>query len=299
MIKYRIAGLALVPVLALMVLFAACGGGGDKTIKTGDGGEVKISDDLPDDFPDSFPIYGGADFKGSVTGENEGVSGTVATWETGDDLSDVSDFYKDKLGSGDWKLQASGSTGGGAWYGATSSDEKKAAYVYLSEANGKTTILATVGDNDNAFGDGSSSGDDGSSSSDEDTPTSDNGSSDEEPPPAELPEEQDLPDDFPTDRVPLPDDIRVTSSSSLTSGGTTTHFVEFYSKKSADDLGDFFKTELEGKGWTQALTSNSDGDIYASYTDPSDTTSATGVTIIISKSDVEGYQVVNVSVTGI
>jgi len=293
--------LAAFGVLALLgvALFAACGGDDKKTIDTGDG-KVTVSDDLPDEFPDDFPIYDGADLQNSYQGESEGVSGIIATWTTGDSAEDVANFYESEFDGDDWKKQSSGNSGGGSFFVVLNKDESKAGYLIISEADGDTQIIATVGDNDGSLtGDGSSdgsSGDDGEDTSGEDSSGNDGSSSgDDGSSSAQLPEEQDLDDDFPSDKVPLPDDSRVTSSSSLSSGGQDTFFVEFYSKKSTDELRDYFKDTLTGKGWTEALASESDGDVYLTYASE-DASATSGVTVIITDADVDGYRTVSLSV---
>ena len=292
--KLRLAALGVVALMGLAFL-AACGGGdNNKTIDTGDG-KVTVSDDLPDEFPDDFPVYKDADLQGSYQGENEGVSGIVASWTTGDSADDVTNFYKDKLNGDNWKIQSSGTSGGGSFFVVLNKDESKAGYVVIGEADGDTSIIVTVGDNpDSASGDGSS-GDDTEDTSGEDTSGNDNSSGDDGSSSAQLPEEQDLSDDFPSDRVPLPDDSRVTSSSSISSGGQNSFFVEFFSKKSTDELRDYFKDTLTGKGWTEALASESGGEVYLSYT-PSDESAASSVTVIITDANVDGYRTVSLSV---
>jgi hypothetical protein len=294
-------------IAALLVLlvagFAVACGGDDKTIATEDG-EVTFSDDLPDEFPDDFPVYDGADLQGSYRGESEGVEGIVATWTTGDSIDDVAAFYEEELDGDNWKIESQGSQGSfGSFYFALNSDDSKMAYVLISRSDDETTILVTVGDNDGSVpgGDGSSGDDDsgdGSSGDDSgDAGSSDDGSGDDgSSGSADLPEEQDLPDDFPADRVPLPSGARVTSSSSLSSGGTDTHFVEFYSQQSADELADYFKSELADKGWTESLSSESNGEMFLSFSEGEAGTS--GVTIIIADSPVDGYRLVTISVFG-
>lgn len=294
--RFRYVVLGVLALLGL-ALFSACGGGDDKTFATDDG-EVKISDDLSDEFPDDFPIYDGADLQGSYQGENQGIQGVVATWTTGDSVDDVKSFYADKLDDG-WKIQSSGDSAGTAFFIATNSDESQAAYVTISGTGDETTILVAVGDNP-----GDISGDD---SSDEETPddgdssgdSGDDGTSgDGDSGNADLPEEQDLSDDYPSDRVPLPDDIRVTGSTSLATGGTESHYIEFYSKKSADELADYFKDTLPGKGWSEAITTNTGGDVYIAFTSSDSTETSSGVTITITDAPVDGYRLVNVGVVG-
>lgn len=298
--KLRLAGLGAVALMGI-AFFAACGGGDDKTIDTGDG-EVTISDDLPDEFPDDFPVYDDADLQGSYRGENQGVSGIVASWTTGDSADDVTNFYKDNLDGDNWTVQSSGTSAGGSFFVVLNKDESKAGYVLIGESDGETSIIVTVGDNDGSVTGDDSSGDDssgddssGDDTSGDDTTGDDSSADDGGTTNAELPEEQDLSDDFPSDRVPLPDDARVTSSSSISTGGQTSWFVEFYSDQSTDELRDYFKDALTGKGWTEALASESGGEVYLNYT-TSETSATSGVTVIITEADVDGYRTVSLSV---
>jgi hypothetical protein len=214
----------------------------------------------------------------------------------------VKSFYADKLGDG-WKIQSSGDSAGTAFFIVTSDDESQAAYVTISGDGDKTTILVAVGDNPGDIsGDDSSNEetpDDGASSGDSGDDSGDDGTSgDGDSGNADLPEEQDLSDDYPSDRVPLPDDIRITGSTSLATGGTESYYIEFYSKKSADELADYFKETLPGKGWSEAITTNTGGDVYIAFTSADSTETSSGVTITITDAPVDGYRLVNVGVVG-
>jgi hypothetical protein len=279
-------GVLAVAALIGLASFAACGGGDDKTFSAGDG-EVTISDDLPDEFPDDFPQYGGADFQGSYQGESQGVSGLVATWTTDDSAEDVLNF---------------GNTGSqGGFLFARNSDTSKVAAVYVGSDGGNTSISVIISDDEDVIpddGSGDETPDDGDSSGDSGDDSGDGSSSGDGGSAAQLPDEQDLSDDYPADRVPLPGDIRVTSSSALATGGVESFYVEFYSQQSADEIADFFKNELPGKGWTETLTSESGGEIYLSFGPADSANSSSIVTIIISEAEVEGYRLVNLSVVG-
>ncbi|MEX0749293.1 MAG: hypothetical protein WD359_00655 [Dehalococcoidia bacterium] len=285
--------------ISAAAFFAACGGDGDETIDTGDG-EITISDDLPDDFPDDFPIYDGADLQGSYRGEREGIEGLVATWTTGDSAEDVSAFYEEELNGDNWTIQSQGDQGAlGSFFVALNNDESKAAYVYIGSNDDDTTIVVTVGDNEGSLtggGDGTPA-DGGDDSGDDSGDSGDDGSSDGASGSADLPDEQDLPDDFPSDRVPLPSGARVTSNSSISSGGTNTFFVEFYSEQSADELSDYFKDELPNNGWTESLSSQSGGEVFLSFA-PEGGETTSGVTIIIADAPTDGYRLVTLSIFG-
>src|SRR5689334_15276542 len=93
----------LIPALLLASFTFACGGGSSKTVKIPGGGEISSSSKLPDSFPGDFPIYSGAKVQGSVSGSQGGVSGTTVSWQTGDSVSKVTDFYTGKFKDGPWK----------------------------------------------------------------------------------------------------------------------------------------------------------------------------------------------------
>jgi hypothetical protein len=132
--------------------------------------------------------------------------------------------------------------------------------------------------------------------------SSDNGSGDEATPDdggsssgsADLPDEVDLPDDFPSD-VPLPDDTRVTNASSYSSNGAQSFVIELYTKGSVSDVADDFKGKFDAKGWTQSIQTESGDGTYAAYAQHADGTGLV-VTAAISKSDVEGYSTVAMTV---
>lgn len=291
MIKF-VSGLAALLVIAAVAV--GCGGDDKKTFDTGDG-KVSVSKKLPDNFPKELQ-YKDADFEGSITGENDGIKGAVATWTSKDSVDDVASFYRDALKGDKWKSTSSGDFGDGSFFTAESADGKTAVYVAIGSNDGKTSITVTYGDNPSGSSPTEDTGD--GDSGDEETPeaTSDSGSDgDSGDSDVPLPDEANLSDSFPSSRVPLPDDIRVTSSSSFEAGGAETYYVEFYSKDSIDDLAKFFKDALPGKGWTNAFSAESDGTVTQSYT-PADTSANEGVNLSISKSDSAGYNVVNLTV---
>jgi len=286
--------LAALPVLVFASVTVACGGGDKKTVDIPGGGKVTVSDDLPGDFPDDFPKYDGAKVLGSVSGSSEGQEGTLVTFETGDDIEDVQAFYEKEFEDGPWKSTSTGSFGGSGTFVAEKGDE--AASVFIAESDGKVTILVTYGSKaDLGLDDSSDSGDDSEDPTPDDSDSSGDDSGDSGS--AELPEEVNLDDEYPKDRIPLPDDARVTSSSSFSSSGTRTIFVELYVKQSVDDLEEFYKDKLEAAGYTDSFSSTSDGEVFLSWTDPDSTTGAAAV-VNIAPSDVEGYSTVSLSITG-
>jgi hypothetical protein len=155
-----------------------------------------------------------------------------------------------------------------------------------------------VGDDPSATSDGS--GDSSDSSSSDDSGSTDEGDaadgsgSDVS---ADLPDEVDLPDGFPSDLVPLPDSARVTTANSFTSNGTETFMVGFFTKDSAKDIGEYYQSELEGNGFTQSVQTSDASGVYAAYSEDPD---GTGTIVVISVSDgsIEGYREGVVQVTG-
>jgi clumping factor A len=279
--------LLVVGLLAASLALVTCGGDDDKTIDLGDDGEVTIDGDLPDSFPDDFPIYDDADFQGAFSGEQGGVSGTAATWTTGDDIDDVLAFYESEFADGPWTSTSSGTAAGSSFWIVENSDASKTAYVGVTEGD-DVSIVVTVGDNVTDVGDddGSSDGDtDGDADSDSDTDSDTDTGSDGDSGSAELPDEVDLPDDFPGD-VPLADDAHVTTANTIAANGQRLITISYYSQEEIDDLGSLYEDGLSG--YTQSFeTSTSDG-LYAAYSQNDDGTGAT-VTITASESDVTGY----------
>lgn len=291
----------LVPALLVVTLVAACGGD-SKTVKIPGGGEVSVSGKLPDNFPKDFPIYKGAKVQGSYTGKNEGVSGTVVTWETGDSIDKVKDFYSNAFQSGAWPVTSNGDLNGNAYWGGESSDGKTTFYTMVSTVDGKTNIIATVGDTPKDSS-SSSSGDSGSATSTSDSSSdssSDSGdsSSQKSPTASPLPPEVKLAKDFPTERVPLPSGARVTSASSFGSGGTKTFIVEFYTKDSPEKAADYFSTEMPKHGWSDSFSSNTNGEYFVTFTSgDANASSNDGMTVNASESETPGYTTVGLTVS--
>jgi hypothetical protein len=276
----------------------ACGGGDEKTIDVGNGDEVTISGDLPGDFPDDFPVYDGADLQGATEGEQEGIRGIVATWTTGDDFEDVRSFYENAFEGGAWNSAGSGNAGGTAWWSLQQGDGEQVGYVAVTDGD-EVSIIATVGDDPNALAagpDGDSSSTDDESSADGDSGAGDSGSGSGSGSSAtELPDEVDLPDDFPSDRVPLPDDARLVAVNSVSSNGELGFALTVYASDSVEDLAQSYQGKLEGKGYSQTYESSDASGVYAAYSENSDGSGAV-VTIQISEGDIQGYSLALLSV---
>jgi len=275
------------------LLAGACGGGGSsKTIDTGDGHKVTLRNKLPDSFPGDFPIYDGADLQGAVEGQQEGIKGTVATWTTGDGLDKVKAFYDSAFGSGKWTSQAKGSASGSSFWSVENSSTHKVGYVAINPGD-RVSIVAIVGDNpDQASGSSSAAAGDGSDGGDSASATisAGDGSS------STLPPAVALPSGFPKSTVPLPGDAHITSANTTSAGGAQMYSVDFYSKQTVEQLGAFFKSALEGKGYTQSVQTNDASGLYAAYAENSDG-SGTVVVLTVADSDVTGYRVTSLQVS--
>ena len=294
----RKVALLIVPALIGAMLIAACGGGGSsKTIDIPGGGQVKVStgDKPPADFPSDFPIYSGAKYQGGASTTEQGVSGFYATWQTGDSADKVISFYDNAFNNGAWKKTATVNSGSnGAFISAERNDDSsKVGFVTIASDGGNTNIGIIVGTNpsdsgnsDNGKETATASSSGGSGSGDSTPSSGDSGS-------AALPAEVTLSSDFPKDRVPLPSDIRVTGTNSVTSGSDAVHQVEFYSKQSADDLANYFKTEMPKHDWAQALSSDSGEGKFLTFAGSGDEV----LSVQIAASDVSGYQIVTLIVT--
>ena len=288
--------LLLLPCLLVGAIAVACGGGGTKTVKIGDT-KVDVSGKIPSDFPSDFPVYKGASVQGSVSGSQGGIQGTVVTWTTDDSVDKVAEFYTKEFKDGPWKSSTTGSANGGSYWMADSPDGKRVGYVMVSGDNGKTSIIATVGDKDQS-GSGDSEATSSSSSSSNKTPppsdqSSDGSSADATSSSSEpLPDEVKLSDDFPTDRVPLPSGARVTNDVSFSGGGTKTNSVEVYVKQKAADLADYFKTEAPKHDWTNAFSSTSNGEYFLTFSGGDNE----ALTISIQESDTPGYAKATIAV---
>ena len=295
--------MVLAAVLALTAW--ACGGGDDDDGNGGDG-NVDVTDacagdlpgDLPDDvseadegdFPDDLPIYDGADFECGFSGEDTGT-GLVGVWSTDDSVEDVKAFYDEELsGDGPWTSQSDGTSADSSFWAVTHEDDGQGGLVTVLSDGDNTAITVVISDD---LGD-ISGGDETPTGSAGDEPTPDDGATGSGS--EDLPDEVDLPDGFPSDDVPLPDDARVTGASSFSTGGVTSFIVEVYSQDSIDDLAAFFKSEFEGQGWTQVVQTNVSGEIVATYAENADV-SGTVVNISITESSVDGYNTVGLSVT--
>jgi hypothetical protein len=294
----------LLPMLVVgAAITVACGGGGSNTVTIPGGGQVSVSDKLPDSFPKDYPVYGGATVKGSLSGTTNGITGTTVTWETGDSLSKVTDFYTNAFKSGAWTTNTSGQVNNSSYWSGESSDGKKSHYILVSSQSGKTSIIVTVGDkpvdSSSSSGDSSKTSTSSSNSSKTATPSSDSSSgASSSPSSATLPAEVTLAKNFPADRVPLPSGARVTSSSSFGSGGSTTYSIELYVKDTPSNISDYFSGELPKHGWASAFTSNSNGQYLLTFANEgADATSTEGVTVSASDSDVSGYAKVDLIVT--
>lgn len=299
--------IAMMAASMALVAAVACGGGDDeKTIDLGDGNEITVGDDLPDDWPDDFPVYDGADLQGASQGEQDGITGIVATWTTGDSVEDVTSFYNDEFENGEWSVTLTGNAAGSTYWAVENSDGSQAGYVAVTGNGGDDTLItATVGDNPDGSSsgdnDGDSSGDDGSSvdgssddgSSDDgssDDGSSDDGSSDSGSGDVELPDAVDLPDDYPADLIALPDGARIINVQSYSANGQTTYIVSFVSEDDVETIGDAIDGSLTSEGYKQGLKTSDGTGFYATYTENEDGSGGIVAVSVNESSSYDGYQ---------
>lgn len=277
---------ALVVVGLVVLLGSACGGGGSntKTFKGPDGQEIKVSGSksLPSDFPSDFPVYDGADYQGGVQSTQQGVTGFYATWQTGDSVDKVQQWYTDKFKDGTWKSTTTVNSGDGHYIAVQNKDDaSREGFVSISTSDNKTTIGVLVGKNLSG-----NSGSDATSTSSQDTPEASSSGGDTPEANATAPAEASLPSGYPKDRVPLPDGVRVTSASSVSSGGQELYTIEFYSKDDAKTVSDGFKSEMPKHNWENGITSESNGQYFMTF---GTAAGDEGVTLTVEASDVSGY----------
>ena len=279
--------LVLTPLALAAALVAGCGGGSKKSVTIG--GTKYETGSLPSGFPKDFPIYGGASFKGAISSTQGSEKGYVATWETGDGIDKVKSYYGDQFGGkSSWVQDSATDSGAGAFFTAHNKNDSKAAFLTIATADGKTSIAVFAGDNmSDSSGNATATTSSGTSKA---TPeaTNESASSDatSTPETVPLPAEVKLPKDFPSDRVPLPKDARITSATSFSNDGASTFIIEFYVKDTPEHVADFLKTEWVKHAWTNAVTSNSGGNFFVAFTGENGTD---GTTASVEASDTPGY----------
>lgn len=79
-----------------------------------------------------------------------------------------------------------------------------------------------------------------------------------------------LPSNFPSDRIPVPGDVTVTSSSAIDGGDTLTYFVSFTTGKSVGDISDYYAGALKDRGWHKIIEQDINGSHLASYSSKDD-----------------------------
>lgn len=282
--------LFLLGLLGVLAAASACGGGGEKEITIpGGNGDVKVTTggDLPDEFPDDFPIFKGAKLTGSVRGEQEGQTGFFVTWEGDASAEDVTDFYKTELDKDPWQVEGTFASAEGSMISFTRTDNKDLGGGVTVSGNGKTQFVVFMG-----WGAGIAPSDE---TEDEAAPTPEEADEEEPSAQAELPEEMDLPRDYPTDVAPIPEGARITDTSSFTSGGQTTYAITFLTKDAPDDVAGFYSSEVPGDGWTETGTFSSGGEVSAMFANEAEGGSL--VVGAVASDTYEGYTEVNLVLT--
>jgi len=167
----------LVPALSLLLVLGCkptvpTGNGGSMTIEDADNGEVTIRTDDGstiqtekdgdkmtitdgqgnvtatiggeiDEAKLGVKIYPGAkQMEGGVTSTKDGVTSTVVTYQTGDSVAQVGEFYKKELAGAQ---SVAGTTNGDEMHSLTLEEPKRRVSLHISraKADAQTTILIT------------------------------------------------------------------------------------------------------------------------------------------------------------
>ena len=105
-----------------------------------------------------------------------------------------------------------------------------------------------------------------------------------------MPDEVDLNEDYPEDEIPLPADARVTNSSSFASGGSQSIFTEMYVEGTVDEVADYYKSTLEGAGYTQGFgTRLRRRSVHVVLEGRGHRGTGEGVLVSITDAEVDGY----------
>ena len=281
--------------LGLLAAASACGGGDEQevTLPGGDGDvKVSTSGDLPDDFPDDFPIFEDAKLTGSVSGEEGGQAGFFVTWETDASAEEVTDFYKEELGKDPWEMAGTFASAEGSVISFTRTDGKDLSGGVTVAGNGKTQFVVFMGEGAGVVPSDESEEEAAPTpeAEEEATPEAEEPSTE-----AELPDEVELADDYPSDVAPIPDGARVTDASSFTSDGQSTFAVTYLTKDDPDSVADFYSSEVPDGGWSETGTFSSGGDVSATYANEAE---SGNLVLTAAKSETyEGYTEVNLILT--
>ena len=284
--------LLMVGLLSLLTVASACGGGEKKVTLPGADGEVKVTTggELPKEFPDDFPIFKGAKLTGTVMGEQEGQAGFFATWETDSSMEEVTDFYKEALDKDPWKTAGVFTSGEGAVISFTRADNEDFGGGVTVSGNGKTQVVVFLGEG------AGPAPTDGVEEEQQPTPAKEATPEEEEPSAqAELPDEVELPGDYPADVAPIPDGARIVEASSFTSDGQTTFAVNYLTKEDPESVADFYSAKVPGDGWSETSRLSSNGEFFLTYQNQAE---GGELVLSVSKSDTyEGYTEVAVILT--
>jgi hypothetical protein len=110
------------------------GDGGSIKIKGEDGSQIEITSDgggkLPAGWPSSVPLSGNAKIEyGGTVSDGSGGKNLSVSFTTNDSVSEVAEFYADKLGSNGWTVEANIATGDGAMISAKKGNDVAVAYI--------------------------------------------------------------------------------------------------------------------------------------------------------------------------
>jgi hypothetical protein len=213
--------IGVVVVIGLLALGAvACDDDSD-----GDSGAETLAD---------LPVYEGATLLDS---RGTGDGGT-ATYRTTDDAPTVQRFFEEQLRSDGWTVEID-TQGEDTVLRATDPENPgEGVDVVIREAeDGTTQIVQTTPDDEEDIDE-----DEGEDERD-----------DEEPEETPVVNVNGLPAGYPSNLVPLPSGITVTTASGPAEQGDEIYTVEFDSDASVESVVSHFNTQLAANGWTQDL----------------------------------------------
>jgi hypothetical protein len=79
----------------------------------------------------------------------------------------------------------------------------------------------------------------------------------------------DLPDEFPKDMVPVPDDADVITTSTLDNGDGVAYTLIYNTSKNVDEIADYYSDALKSK-WNEVMKTSSDGSVFLAFASESD-----------------------------
>jgi hypothetical protein len=229
-------GLLSLVLLIVTAVAVACGGGDNKDAEQvlqrfmeigqnpGATAEVMIGE-VPSGLPADLPEYPDSSLIGSTVTTDAGSKSISVLRETSDSLDNVLLYYEENLDTSPWEilLSTSQETFAAVQFGKLDDANLLGSIVIQSSSDGKrSTILLSL------------------QLTESEAPTAK---------PFELGASKPLPRGFPAE-MPIYPDITITDTAWARSTDTLDFQVNFLTKSSSQDVADFYRKELGGRGWT-------------------------------------------------